>query len=55
LGLGFLYYQNDWFGAETYLVIAKYLLAAYFIASIIVTGWFVTKHWKEDRPLVLDV
>lgn len=47
-GLIFLYSQNDWFGASNYLPAVKYILAAYFITSIIVTGWFVAKHRKED-------
>ena len=49
LGLGFLYQQNDWFGASTYFSGAVYFFAAYFIISILVTGWFVVKHRKEDR------
>lgn len=47
-GLIFLYSQNDWFGAGNYLPAVKYILAAYFIISIVVTGWFVAKHRKED-------
>lgn len=48
LGLYFLYTQDDWFGANSYLSSAKYILGAYFILSIIVTGWFVMKHRRED-------
>ncbi|MEO7394178.1 MAG: sterol desaturase family protein [Chitinophagaceae bacterium] len=48
LGLGFLYMQDDWFGASTYLSSIKYIAGAYFILSIIITGWFVIKHRKED-------
>ncbi len=48
LGLAFLLRQNDWFGSSTYLSPAIYILGSYFILSIIVTGWFVMKHRKED-------
>jgi alkylglycerol monooxygenase len=48
LGLYFLYSQDDWFGASTFLSAIKYILGAYFIISIAVTGWFVIKHRKED-------
>ncbi len=48
LGLYFLYQQDDWFGANSYLSFIKYILGAYFIFSIVVTGWFVVKHRKED-------
>ena len=48
LGLAFLLRQNDWFGTSTYLSPAIYILGSYFILSLIVTGWFVIKHRKED-------
>lgn len=48
LGLYFLYTQDDWFGANSYFSSAKYILGTYFILSIIVTGWFVMKHRRED-------
>ena len=48
LGLYFIYSQNDWFGASYWLAAVKYILAGYFILSIIVTGWFVIKNRKED-------
>ncbi len=51
VGLTFLFDQNDWFGAATYLPTAKFILGAYFIISILVTGWFVMKHKKEDQRL----
>jgi sterol desaturase/sphingolipid hydroxylase (fatty acid hydroxylase superfamily) len=49
LGIGFLVDQNDWFGASGYLASINYILGGYFIISIIVTGWFVYRHYKEDR------
>ena len=51
LGLYFLYVQGDWFGASGYLSLVKYILGAYFILSVIVTGWLVMKHRKEDVTL----
>lgn len=55
LGLTFLFQQNDWFGASAYLPAVKYILGAYFIISIFVTGWFVVKHRKEDQQMNLAV
>jgi hypothetical protein len=51
LGLTFLFQQNDWFGASIYLPAVKYILGAYFIISIFVTGWFVVKNRKEDGKI----
>ena len=48
LGLYFVFQQNDWFGASTYLPAIKFILGAYFIISMLVTGWFVMKHRTED-------
>ncbi|MGB3007349.1 MAG: sterol desaturase family protein [Chitinophagaceae bacterium] len=48
LGFYFLYQQDDWFGASQWLSTVKYFLAAYFILSIVVSGWFVIKHRKDD-------
>ena len=54
LGLAFLYDQGDWFGANTYLFSAQYVLGAYFVISIVITGWFVVKHRKEDHTLLIS-
>lgn len=56
LGLYLLYTQNDWFGASVYLPSVKYMLGGYFILSLLVSGWFVMKHAKEDRlnPVLAD-
>jgi len=55
LGLYFLFGQNDWFGAGTYLAAVKLILGGYFVVSIFVTGWFVMKHKKADQPVKLVV
>ena len=47
LALYFLYDQNDWFGISQWMDL-KYVLAGYFVLSMVVTGWFVVKHRKED-------
>jgi sterol desaturase/sphingolipid hydroxylase (fatty acid hydroxylase superfamily) len=52
LGIGFLIYQNDWYGASAYFEPIKYILGGYFILSIIITGWFVIRHKKEDQVLL---
>ncbi len=48
LGLYFIYSQNDWFGAAAFISSIQYLLGTYFILSLLVTGWFVVRHRKED-------
>jgi hypothetical protein len=48
MGLFFLYQQEDWFGATKYLSLTRYILGSYFILSIMVTAWFVLKHYRED-------
>lgn len=53
MGFAFLYQQNDWFGATAYNGAVKYILIVYFIISIIVTGWFVIKHRKEDHVVAI--
>lgn len=50
LGLYFLYDQRDWFGASFWWSPVMTAIAAYFIISLLVTGWFVARHKKEDRP-----
>jgi sterol desaturase/sphingolipid hydroxylase (fatty acid hydroxylase superfamily) len=51
-GLAFIYQQHDWFGATTYFTPIQYLLAAYFMVSILLTAWFALRHRKEDHTLL---
>ncbi len=51
LGLYLIYSQGDWFGASQWLDSVKYIMVGYFILSLVVTGWFVVKHYKEDMSL----
>jgi sterol desaturase/sphingolipid hydroxylase (fatty acid hydroxylase superfamily) len=48
MGFYFLYSQKDWFGASAHIPFIQYVLAAYFLFSLIVTLWFVMKHAKEE-------
>jgi alkylglycerol monooxygenase len=48
LGLYFIYSQGNWFGASRWLVEIKVLLAIYFIISLVVTGYVVMAHKRED-------
>ena len=48
-GMGILYFQGDWFSTRNYSTSIKFILAGYFISSVLVTGWFVLKHAKEDH------
>ncbi len=49
MGIGLIYYLGDWFGAGKYFVWMNYVLIAYFIFSILVTGWFIRKLSKEEN------
>ncbi|MBI3138686.1 MAG: sterol desaturase family protein [Sphingobacteriales bacterium] len=50
-GFYFIYRQDDWFGAGSWLANIKYLLAGYFLISIVVSTWFAFQHKKEDTGL----
>ena len=49
--ISFLVIQKDWFGASTYFNPTLYILAGYFIISLLVTFLLATRHFKEDRQL----
>lgn len=55
LGIGFIIDQGDWFGISAYFDPASYILSTYFILSVIITGWFVLKHRKEDQVLTMGI
>lgn len=52
LGVAILLQTGDWFGATSLSFAIKYIVAAYFIISTIVTLWFVMKHAKEDERVM---
>lgn len=49
LGLYIVFAQGDWFGISEHFFAAKYMISAYFVVSIITTGFFVIRHRKEDE------
>lgn len=51
LGFYFIWWQGDWFGLSKWIVSDNYIITAYFLLSIMATGFFTAKHWKEDNPL----
>lgn len=51
-GIAILLQTGDWFGATSLSLVIKYIVAAYFIISTIVTLWFVIKHAKEDERVM---
>jgi len=53
LGLALMYIQFDWFGADAYSPLIKYILAGYFIISIMITAWLALKHKKESQQVTL--
>ncbi|MBL7700833.1 MAG: sterol desaturase family protein [Ferruginibacter sp.] len=55
VGLTIIFTQNDWFGAASYFAPAKYIVGAYFVLSILITGWFVMKHSREDVKMAAIV
>ncbi|MBL7739769.1 MAG: sterol desaturase family protein [Chitinophagaceae bacterium] len=54
LGIGFIIDQGDWFGISVWYAPAAYILGAYFVLSVVITGWFVIKHRKEDQLRVAN-
>ena len=52
-GIAILIQQDDWFGASNYSPVIKYVLGAYFILSVIATGWFAYSINKENNRLTI--
>lgn len=52
LGLAIIYRQGDWFGASSFIPIIAYVVAGYFIISIIITSLLVIQQRKEDKLAV---
>ncbi|MFN5134513.1 MAG: sterol desaturase family protein [Chitinophagaceae bacterium] len=49
LGLYFIYTQKDWFGITAYATWMPYVIGIYLLVSLVITGWFVMKHEREDH------
>ncbi len=48
-GLGIIFFLGDWFKAETFFVLAKYFVGAYFIISFLVSFVFSRKMLGEEE------
>ena len=49
-GLWLLFTQGDWFASSGIFKPLPYILGVYFILSIVMSGWFVYRHRREDQP-----
>lgn len=54
LGLTLIYRQGDWFGAAVFLPGVQYVVAGYFILSLLVTVYFAVRHYREDFKFQLE-
>ena len=51
IGLSIIYFNGSWFQIDAVIPSGTILMAAYFIISGIVVGWFVTKEIKADQVI----
>ena len=51
LGLIIIYVNGSWFGIDAVITGGTILMAAYFIISGMVVGWFVMNELKEDKAI----
>jgi sterol desaturase/sphingolipid hydroxylase (fatty acid hydroxylase superfamily) len=51
VGLGLIFWQQDWFGLTAYLPQASLLTTGYLFFSLVTSTWFYLKHRKEDQPV----
>lgn len=49
LGTWIIFYQQDWFGINSYYASGTYLLIGYFAVSLIMTAWFSVGRKMETR------
>ena len=54
-GIGIIFYLGDWFGANKFLPWISYVLIAYFIFSVVITGWLAISTKKESRELSISM
>ena len=54
-GIGIIFYLGDWFGANKFLPWISYVLIAYFIFSVVITGWLALSTKKESRELSISM
>ncbi len=49
LGLAFLFWQRDWFGASRLFQPVVPILGSWFVLSLGISSWFSWKHYREDQ------
>jgi hypothetical protein len=54
LGLGLIYWQEDWFGLSTYVPQASTFIMGYLLFSLFSSAWLYQKHKKEDQSSSLQ-
>jgi sterol desaturase/sphingolipid hydroxylase (fatty acid hydroxylase superfamily) len=54
LGLGLIYWQEDWFGLSAYVPQASTFIMGYLLFSLFSSAWFYQKHKKEDQSSSLQ-
>ena len=54
LGLGLIFWQEDWFGLSTYVPQASTFIMGYLLFSLFSSAWFYQKHKKEDQSITLQ-
>jgi len=52
VGLGLIFWQQDWFGLTIFLPQASLLITGYLFFSLVTSTWFYLKHRKEDQPVL---
>ena len=48
-GLFIIYYTGDWFGIDTLIPFGSYLVGGYFVASILIVGYFVLIEFRVEK------
>lgn len=54
LGLGLIFWQEDWFGLSIYVSQASTFIIGYLLFSLFSSAWFYQKHKKEDQSITLQ-
>jgi hypothetical protein len=54
LGLGLIYWQEDWFGLSAYVPQASTFIMGYLLFSLFSSAWLYQKHKKEDQSSSLQ-
>ncbi|MFN5249130.1 MAG: sterol desaturase family protein [Bacteroidota bacterium] len=54
LGLGLIFWQEDWFGLSTCVPQASTFIMGYLLFSLFSSSWFYQKHKKEDQSITLQ-